>query len=460
MKSLLERLRSTLTGPVDNTFLIYFRMAFGGLMLWSLHKDFRHDTIWTNFIEPSMSFPFYGFDWVQPWPEKGLYVHFFVVAVAAACIAIGYRYTISSLLFFFGFVYIFLLDQSWYLNHYYLICLASFLLFLFPAQRAFSIDAWRDPTLRSSTAPRWTSWLLRFLFGLPYFYGGIAKINRDWLLAGEPIRTWLEQRAGPAGIHQFFTEDWCVNVFVWGGLLLDLFAVPFLLWRWTRLPMMMLLVSFHLLNSHLFDIGVFPWLMLAVTPVVFFPPEWIAKLRFWKADPRQDDVDTKTNDALHVVTVVFLSAFVIIQLLLPLRHWLYPGDVAFTREAHCFSWRMKLNERSIDLSRLRVHFEDGTNESIDMKRWMPHLQRERLRSLDQLLQLAQRIRATRERETSMRAEVRGEILAEVNKQPPKLLVTENVDLSRQPRGIWPAKWLATHPSRNPNPSQSSRESAP
>ena len=34
-----------------------------------------------------------------------------------------------------------------------------------------------------------------------------------------------------------------------------------------------------------------------------------------------------------------------IQILLPLRHWLYPGDVAWTEEGHRFSWRMKLRDK-------------------------------------------------------------------------------------------------------------------
>src|SRR5690606_6093054 len=45
------------------------------------------------------------------------------------------------------------------------------------------------------------------------------------------------------------------------------------------------------------------------------------------------------------VTLGLLGAWMAFQLLFPLRHWLYPGDVAWTEEGHKFSWRMKLRDK-------------------------------------------------------------------------------------------------------------------
>ena len=42
------------------------------------------------------------------------------------------------------------------------------------------------------------------------------------------------------------------------------------------------------------------------------------------------------------MTTTLLGIYVAFQLLVPLRHWLYPGDVNWTDEGHRFSWRMKL----------------------------------------------------------------------------------------------------------------------
>lgn len=54
-----------------------------------------------------------------------------------------------------GFTYVFLLDRAQYLNHFYLICLSSFLMIWLPAHRACSLDALLQPGLRRSFIPRW-----------------------------------------------------------------------------------------------------------------------------------------------------------------------------------------------------------------------------------------------------------------------------------------------------------------
>ena len=66
-------------------------------------------------------------------------------------------------------------------------------------------------------------------------------------------------------------------VFSYGGLLFDLLIGFMLINRRTRLLALPLLLFFHLLNAFLFNIGVFPWLMIAST-VVFFAPDFPERL--------------------------------------------------------------------------------------------------------------------------------------------------------------------------------------
>jgi vitamin K-dependent gamma-carboxylase len=47
-------------------------------------------------------------------------------------------------------------------------------------------------------------------------------------------------------------------LFSYGGLLFDLLVVPFLLFRHTRPLALLAAVGFHLMNSQLFTIGIFP----------------------------------------------------------------------------------------------------------------------------------------------------------------------------------------------------------
>ena len=143
---------------------------------------------------------------------------------------------------------------------------------LVPAHRSFSVDARINPALRSSTVPAWALWLVRFQVGIAYFYAGIAKLNGDWL-HGEPLRRWLLDAMDFPLIGRWFDEPAAAYLFSYGGLALDLSAVPLLLWRRTRPYIFAALVCFHVMNTQLFSIGIFPYLMLGAT-TIFFDPDW------------------------------------------------------------------------------------------------------------------------------------------------------------------------------------------
>ena len=110
-----------------------------------------HGWVAAEWIEPPFHFKYYGFSWVKPWPGNGMYIHCAALGVLGLLIAAGFLYRVSAALFFLGFSYTFLLDEGAYLNHIYLICLFSFLSIFVPANRAFSIDAWLNPKIRSET---------------------------------------------------------------------------------------------------------------------------------------------------------------------------------------------------------------------------------------------------------------------------------------------------------------------
>jgi len=340
-----KTVRHRLFEPVDIGILVYFRIIFGAIMLWQVFRFFQTDSISKHYIEPTFHFTYYGFDWVQPWPGDGMYVHFVVLAILSVCIILGFKYRITTALFFVGFTYLFLLEETRYQNHFYLIILISFLMIFVPANRKLSIDAWRNHKIKSDDAPAWSLWILRFQLGVVYFYGGLAKLNWDWL-NGDPMRIWLAQRTGIPLIGGFLTEEWMVFFFAYGALLLDLFAVPFLLWRRTRLFAFGILVAFHVLNSQLFSIGIFPWFMIFAT-VLFFDPSW-RRFNIWKRSkepsPRHRQHITNLTKNQKIILALLLI-FVLVQLSVPLRHFAYPGNVAWTLEGNYFSWHMMLNDR-------------------------------------------------------------------------------------------------------------------
>ncbi|HEY8379485.1 MAG TPA: HTTM domain-containing protein, partial [Nannocystis sp.] len=220
-----------LFAPVDIASLVWFRVAFGLLLLVEV---LRHaDTIAPTYIRPAFHFTYYGFDWIRPWPGDGMYLHFAVLGLAAACLAVGFCYRLAAAVCFLGLGYWFLLEQARYQSYFYLLTLLGFLMIFVPAHRAFSIDAWRDRELAARTVPAWALWLLRAQIAVPFVFAGLARLNGDWL-RGEPVRMWLAARADWPLVGSLFTREWAVYLFSYGELLFDLLVVPALLWQRTR----------------------------------------------------------------------------------------------------------------------------------------------------------------------------------------------------------------------------------
>ena len=88
--------------PRNIAILVYFRIFFGAVMLWEVFRYFDHNWISRYWIEPTSYFTYYGFDWVKPWPGDGMYFHFIAMGILAVFIMIGFKYRISTILFFFA----------------------------------------------------------------------------------------------------------------------------------------------------------------------------------------------------------------------------------------------------------------------------------------------------------------------------------------------------------------------
>ena len=341
--------------PVDIASLVFFRIAYGLIMAWEMWRygmprDDAPSRAVAYYGNGQFLFKYYGFEWVQAPPGEWITLVLAVVGVFALFLAVGFLYRFSAAVMCVGLTYIFLLDRTFYLNHFYLVCLLAGLMVFIPAHRAFSVDAMLRPRIRSSTAPRWALWLLRLQFGIVYFYGGLAKINLDWL-AGEPMRGMLANKYNTPYLGPYAYEEWMVMLLTWGGLLLDLLIVPALLWRPTRIPAYLAAVAFHLSNSVLFTIGIFPWMMIAAT-TIYFEPDWPRRPLRWLAqlrgNPAPSSAPTPAPPTIgrpQRVLLTVLGVYVAIQVLVPFRHYFYPGNASWTEQGHQFAWRMMLRSK-------------------------------------------------------------------------------------------------------------------
>ena len=331
--------------------LSIFRIAIGFMLLLSIIRFWANGWIGALYIKPTHFFSFYGFEFIKPLGSY-TYLVFFICAMAAFLVAIGYFYRGAIIALFLSFTYIELIDKSTYLNHYYFVSLVLLILVFLPANRYFSVDAFRDKSVLSGYIPQWCIGVIKLMVCIVYFYAGLAKINSDWLLHALPLKIWLPSRNDMPIIGFLFDYSWLHYSFSWAGCLYDL-TIAFFLWNSkTRIWAYLTVVIFHGLTAILFPIGMFPYIMI-VTALIFFSPDFhlkiIEKLNAVLKMPL-DFIYPKAkfqySKLAHLSLTYGFLIFFIIQLLMPLRYMLYKGELFWTEQGYRFSWRVMLMEKA------------------------------------------------------------------------------------------------------------------
>lgn len=431
----VSRLIDRLGRPVDAASLGVFRIALGVLGMVAALRFFSHGWIDEYYHAPRWFFPYWGLSWVKPWPAPWMHVHYAFVFATAACVALGLRARLASALLALSFGYAHFCDKTNYLNHYYLYTLLAALGAVVPWGRFASLDR-----AAPETVPTWAVWLLRFQLGVVYAFGAIGKIGSDWLLHGQPLRIWLAANAELPLLGRFFHHRAVAVGFSWAGFLFDLGIVLFLSWRRSRRGAYVVLIVFHLLTSLLFRIGMFPWMMMALTPV-FFDPSW-PRRRPRRPLPAQPQPISRLGLSLALV-------YVAVQVLLPLRGLLYPGNSLWTEQGFRYSWKVMLVEKSGDLE-LAVEDRHGARSYVDARdRLTPVQLRMVVTQPDMILQFAHFVAA--EYEANGRGPVRVFARSEVsfNGRGHATLIDPAQDLCALRDGLAAKTWLLGAPAQPP-----------
>lgn len=344
-------LKKYFKASVESSTLAFFRVFFGLQMIFSLARFWINGWIESVYIEPVFHFKYYGFGWVQSLGEYN-YILFVVAIISAVFITVGYKYKISIITFFLTFTYIELIDSTTYLNHYYFISVLSFILIFIPANCAFSIDALIN-RISYSKVSRWNVDIIKLLLVMLYFYAGLAKINSDWLLNAMPLQLWLPGKYELPLFGSIVGEKWFAYLMSWCGMLFDLTIGFLLLLKKTRNYAYFFVVIFHLLTAVFFpSIGMFPYIMITST-LIFLSP----KIHNTIIGKFRQIFNNKKNIVKNVVltngnifTKSTLAILLILQLLIPLRHNLYEGELFWTEQGYKFSWRVMLVEKKGNIS--------------------------------------------------------------------------------------------------------------
>lgn len=441
----LIALHARMSVPTAIAPLITFRILFGALMMIGALRFMYTGWIERLYLEPTFYFKYLGFEWVQPFGEWGMYALFSVMALSALGMLLGALYRVSATVFFLTFTYAELIDATNYLNHYYLVVLLAFWLIWLPAHRAFSLDARWWPRLRTTHVPAWTIGILQFQLGVLYFFAGVAKLHPDWLLHAMPLGIWLPERAHIPVLGYFFQQQWVAYVFSWVGAVYDLSVAFLLLNRRTRPWAYALVVAFHLLTHLLFNIGLFPFIMISST-LIFFSAGWHRRalgLLGYREAPTASPAPLPAFAERPRWLMPVLALYVAVQLLLPLRHWLYPGRVLWTEEGYRLSWRVMVLEKSGIATFTVRDPHTGRQTEVTNRVYLTEYQEKQMAiQPDFILQYAHHLARSFEREHGfIDPIVTADVHVAVNGRISRRLIDPSTNLAAQPFDWRPRPWI-------------------
>jgi len=363
--------------------LIVFRIIFGLLALLSSLRFVQEGWIEVLFSH-SFFFKYSGFAWVPVLSVDNLYTLFYLMIAASICITLGFAYRFAIAFFFLAFTYVDLMDASNYLNHHYLFSLLGFLLIFLPANRSFSLDAVLRPSIHREKMPSWCKYILLFQISIVYIFAGLAKINTDWLLHGMPLAVWLLEHQHLPLIGNYLAFQSTAVLFSWVGMLYDCTIVFFLLNNRTRPIAFLAVLLFHGMTAVFFNIGLFPLIMVSCSLLFFSDNFHLRLLHLFqggtllgaskKQKPTTYPITSNSAYSLKAVLPYFLSIYVLLQLILPIRHLAYTGDTQWTEEGYRFSWRVMLVEKSGMATFHAVNPSTGQKDEVNSARFLSDFQ--------------------------------------------------------------------------------------
>ena len=341
---------------------------------------------------------------------------------------------------------------------------------------AWSLDAKLLPRARRAEVPAYAIYLLRFQVAVVYTFAGLAKVNADWLLHGQPLNVWLASRTGVPVIGPLFAIPGAALAMSWAGCLFDLTIAAWLSIRRTRVAAYLVVLAFHAITSALFPIGMFPLIMVTAA-LVFFPASWPRDLAKWARDRGQRIArlssrrrDPGASSQGHEGPVVEPSALVstappprwlrpalavfvlyaAFQIGFPFRTHLYGGNVSWHEQGMRWSWRVMLRKKSASVTYHVRNPVTGRVVEVPPRRYLTDRQeRDFGTQPDLVLQLAKRIAADETARAGVPVEVTVDAIVSLNGRRAAPLIDPDVDLARVEDGLAPAPWILPMPAEAP-----------
>lgn len=435
----------------DASTLGIFRICWGVMMC--IEANWLHNQMQDRHHPDVFHFHYPGFSWIRHFPEAWMMeLEMIVMLIAAVLIAFGAFFRPAAVVFTLTYTHFFFAEALTHNNHFYLIILVSFLLIFTDADNSYSLKQRKRSKLGNAPfpVPAWQYLVLQWQVVIVYFYGGIAKINRDWLIELEPVRFWLNHSPRPPEfLAGLIKQEWFVVLTAWGGLFIDLLCPFMLLAKRTRLPAIVILVTFHALNSQIFNIGYFPFIGIILL-IPFLPPGIFRRRSRAKTEPAENAPLVLNLKAPSPALRNLLVAYFVFQLLFPLRWHLWrPANPSWTTIGQRFAWRMMLRER---IGTFEVRFSDPQVRQWIAQRpaFLPALAPTAYLSMEQnphyIWQYVQEIRRTLSQYGKGDAAIHVFATCSLNGRPHYPIINPHVDLAKAdfPLGTVP-DWILPLP---------------
>ncbi len=432
--------REFLGAQVDNSSLVFFRFCYGFLIAAETFGATLTGWVDRTLVQPKFTFSFIGLEWLQPLPGDGMYYYFIAMGICGLFIMAGLFYRVSTVIFFLLWTGVYLMQKAEYNNHYYLLVLLSGVMIFMPAHRSRSLDVRLGLVKESKTCLNACIWFFIIQVGIVYVFASLNKMHIDWMMA-RPIGVWFGYKSDYWLIGPLLAKEWFQFVIAWGGIIYDGSIVFLLLNQRTRKLGFYLSVIFNLFNSAVFQIGIFPYLMIAFT-VFFYPPAEIRKKLFKDNAKIEGHRGSISKPLFYVLAVYF-----VIQLILPIRHHFYKGDVHWSEEGHRMAWQMMLRAKAGYVRFDVVDKETGERKRINMTQYLSRKQRgSTAGEPDMIWQFAQRLRKEYEKE-GKDISVFAISRLSLNGHEMQPLIDPEVDLASVPWDRWGhSDWILTYDS--------------
>jgi hypothetical protein len=218
-------------------------------------------------------------------------------------------------------------------------------------------------------------------------------------------------------------------------------SIPFFLWNSrTRPYAYVAVVGFHLMTWLLFPIGMFPWIMMGAS-LIFLPADFHQRLLRLFMRPKQA-LQTQKPLSFPSFALPLATGFLLLQLLLPWRFLLYPGELFWHEQGYRFSWRVMLMEKNGTAFFTVREPSSGREWEPTVSDYLTPLQEKMMSTQpDMILQFAHVLRDDFQAQGIKKPEVYANVYVSLNGRRSRLFVDPEVDLAQEIASLRPKSWL-------------------